>query len=57
MLDLCHIVAAKSRIEPSACVELAKYANQNYPNLEFCGLMTIGMLDYSSTPENLKVIA
>jgi PLP dependent protein len=28
----------------------------NCPNLVFSGLMTIGMLDYSSTPENFKVI-
>ncbi|OAY25887.1 pyridoxal phosphate homeostasis protein [Manihot esculenta] len=47
---------SKSGVEPSACVELAKHVNQNCPNLEFCGLMTIGMLDYSSTPENFKTL-
>ncbi|KAF2303665.1 hypothetical protein GH714_021071 [Hevea brasiliensis] len=48
---------SKSGVEPSACVELAKHVNQNCQNLEFCGLMTIGMLDYSSTPENFKTLA
>ncbi|MCD7450105.1 hypothetical protein HAX54_003523 [Datura stramonium] len=34
------------------CVELVKHVTSNCPNLEFCGLMTIGMPDYTSTPEN-----
>ena len=51
-----YIIAAKSGVEPSGCVELAKHVSLDCPNLEFCGLMTIGMLDYSSTPENFKVI-
>ncbi|MFS8024198.1 putative protein kinase RLK-Pelle-DLSV family [Helianthus anomalus] len=29
----------------------------NCPNLEFCGLMTIGMPDYTFTPENFKTLA
>ncbi|KAB5560373.1 hypothetical protein DKX38_005330 [Salix brachista] len=45
----------KSGVEPSGCVELAKHVSQNCTNLQFCGLMTIGMLDYTSTPENFKV--
>lgn len=49
-------VAAKSGVEPAGCVELAQHVSQSCPNLEFCGLMTIGMLDYTSTPENFKVI-
>ena len=56
MFDLCQIVAAKNGVEPSGCVELAKHVKQSCPNLEFFGLMTIGMLDYSSTPENFRVI-
>jgi hypothetical protein len=50
-----HFVAAKFGVEPSGCVELAKHVSLGCPNLEFSGLMTIGMLDYSSTPENFKV--
>lgn len=46
---------AKFGVEPSGCVELAKHVKLNCPNLVFSGLMTIGMLDYSSTPENFKV--
>ncbi|XP_050214743.1 uncharacterized protein LOC126665858 [Mercurialis annua] len=48
---------SKYGVEPSACVELAEHVNKSCPNLEFCGLMTIGMLDYSSTPENFKTLA
>lgn len=55
-MDLCDILAAKSGIDPSGCVELAKHVKLQCPNLEFSGLMTIGMPDYSSTPENFKVM-
>ncbi|KAK6932765.1 Alanine racemase, N-terminal [Dillenia turbinata] len=48
---------SKSGIEPSGCVELAKHVHLGCPNLEFCGLMTIGMPDYTSTPENFKALA
>ncbi|KAM1320346.1 hypothetical protein ACFX14_005399 [Malus domestica] len=48
---------SKSGVEPSGCVELAKHVTSGCPNLEFCGLMTIGMLDYTSTPENFKTLA
>ncbi|XP_010687349.1 uncharacterized protein LOC104901460 isoform X2 [Beta vulgaris subsp. vulgaris] len=48
---------SKFGVEPSGCVELAKHVCLNCPNLEFCGLMTIGMLDYTSTPENFKALA
>ncbi|GER56292.1 proline synthetase associated protein [Striga asiatica] len=48
---------SKSGVEPSGCVELVKHVSMNCPNLEFCGLMTIGMLDYTSTPENFKTLA
>ncbi|KAE8683039.1 Tetratricopeptide repeat-like superfamily protein [Hibiscus syriacus] len=47
---------AKSGVEPSGCVELAKHVSLNCPNLQFCGLMTIGMPDYTSTPENFKTL-
>ncbi|KAF3451752.1 hypothetical protein FNV43_RR07848 [Rhamnella rubrinervis] len=48
---------SKSGVEPSGCVELAKHVSLGCPNLDFCGLMTIGMLDYTSTPENFKTLA
>ncbi|KAK8592252.1 hypothetical protein V6N13_062838 [Hibiscus sabdariffa] len=48
---------AKSGVEPSGCVELVKHVSLNCPNLQFCGLMTIGMPDYTSTPENFKTLA
>ncbi|TQD98714.1 hypothetical protein C1H46_015623, partial [Malus baccata] len=51
-----NTVIAKFGVEPSGCVELAKHVTSGCPNLEFCGLMTIGMLDYTSTPENFKVM-
>ncbi|PIA27357.1 hypothetical protein AQUCO_07900007v1 [Aquilegia coerulea] len=47
---------SKSGVEPSSCVELAKHVKMGCPNLEFSGLMTIGMLDYTSTPENFRVM-
>ncbi|XWS12870.1 hypothetical protein CRYUN_Cryun37aG0127600 [Craigia yunnanensis] len=47
----------KSGVEPSGCVELAQHVSLSCPNLQFCGLMTIGMLDYTSTPENFKTLA
>ncbi|KAJ0984422.1 hypothetical protein J5N97_002778 [Dioscorea zingiberensis] len=48
---------SKSGVEPSGCVELAKHVKQDCPNLIFSGLMTIGMLDYTSTPENFKTLS
>lgn len=33
-----------------------KHVKLGCPNLIFAGLMTIGMLDYSSTPENFEVM-
>lgn len=47
---------SKFGVEPSGCVDLAKHVSVNCPNLEFCGLMTIGMLDYTSTPENFMTL-
>ncbi|XP_059662525.1 uncharacterized protein LOC132308455 [Cornus florida] len=48
---------SKSGVDPSGCVELVKHVSLGCPNLQFCGLMTIGMLDYTSTPENFKTLA
>ncbi|XP_057497704.1 uncharacterized protein LOC130782418 [Actinidia eriantha] len=48
---------SKFGVDPSGCVELVKHVSTACPNLEFCGLMTIGMLDYTSTPENFKTLA
>ncbi|KAL5578766.1 hypothetical protein UlMin_011208 [Ulmus minor] len=48
---------SKFGVEPPGVVELAKHVSLECPNLEFCGLMTIGMLDYTSTPENFKTLA
>ncbi|BAT87488.1 hypothetical protein LR48_Vigan09g205200 [Vigna angularis] len=47
---------SKFGVEPAVCVDLVKHIT-NCPNLEFSGLMTIGMLDYSSTPENFKMLS
>ncbi|KAJ4975253.1 hypothetical protein NE237_000359 [Protea cynaroides] len=48
---------SKSGVEPSGCVELVKHVKLGCPNLEFSGLMTIGMLDYTSTPQNFKTLS
>ncbi|KAK9155623.1 hypothetical protein Sjap_003103 [Stephania japonica] len=48
---------SKSGVEPGDCVELVKHVKLACPNLEFSGLMTIGMLDYTSTPENFGTLA
>ncbi|XP_022151285.1 pyridoxal phosphate homeostasis protein [Momordica charantia] len=47
---------SKSGVDPSRCVELAKHVKLCCPHLELSGLMTIGMPDYSSTPENFKTL-
>ncbi|XP_047330549.1 pyridoxal phosphate homeostasis protein-like [Impatiens glandulifera] len=44
---------SKSGIHPSKCVDLVKHVLSCH-NLDFSGLMTIGMPDYSSTPQNFK---
>ncbi|KAL7217078.1 hypothetical protein ACSBR1_028899 [Camellia fascicularis] len=48
---------SKSGVDPSGCVELVKHVKLGCPNLEFSGLMTIGMPDYSSTPENFRLLS
>lgn len=45
---------AKSGVEPSNCVELVKHIKLQCQNLKFSGLMTIGMPDYTSTPDNFR---
>lgn len=47
--------SAKSGIDPSNCVELVKHVREACPYLIFSGLMTIGMRDYTSKPENFQV--
>ncbi|XP_010539306.1 PREDICTED: proline synthase co-transcribed bacterial homolog protein [Tarenaya hassleriana] len=49
--------ASKSGIEPSSVVELARHVKLHCPNLVFSGLMTIGMPDYTSTPENFRTLS
>ncbi|EXB63289.1 hypothetical protein L484_012479 [Morus notabilis] len=48
--------ASKSGTDPSGSVELAKHVKLHCPNLLFSGLMTIGMPDYTSTPENFRTL-
>ncbi|CAI5980701.1 unnamed protein product [Closterium sp. NIES-65] len=44
----------KHGVHPSACVDLVRHVTAECPNLAFAGLMTIGMPDYSSRPENFE---
>ncbi|XP_030542866.1 pyridoxal phosphate homeostasis protein isoform X2 [Rhodamnia argentea] len=48
---------SKSGVEPANCLELVKYVKSRCPNLEFSGLMTIGMPDYTSTPANFQTLS
>ena len=48
--------ASKHGVEPGACVTLAKYIVNECPRLKFAGLMTIGMPDYTSKPENFETL-
>eukprot|EP00252_Welwitschia_mirabilis_P014657 TRINITY_DN322_c0_g1_i1.p1 TRINITY_DN322_c0_g1~~TRINITY_DN322_c0_g1_i1.p1 ORF type:complete len:244 (+),score=53.15 TRINITY_DN322_c0_g1_i1:60-791(+) len=48
---------SKHGVEPSECAELARHVKSECPNLHFSGLMTIGMLDYSSRPENFQALS
>ncbi|XP_039061035.1 pyridoxal phosphate homeostasis protein-like isoform X1 [Hibiscus syriacus] len=49
--------ASKAGIDPSGCVRLAEHVKLRCPHLEFSGLMTIGMPDYTSTPENFRTLS
>lgn len=49
---------SKSGTEPGApTVELARYIKDKCPHLVFKGLMTIGMPDYTSKPENFTCLS
>ncbi|GAB4820898.1 hypothetical protein N2152v2_007944 [Parachlorella kessleri] len=48
---------SKYGVEPGDCVELARHVHDNCSNLRLAGLMTIGMPDYSSRPENFSCLA
>ncbi|KAJ4835691.1 hypothetical protein Tsubulata_032544 [Turnera subulata] len=47
---------SKSGVDPSGCVRLAEYIKARCPNLVLSGLMTIGMPDYTSTPQNFRTL-
>lgn len=49
---------SKSGVEPTpgALLPLVTYIVKECPRLEFCGLMTIGMPDYTSRPENFECL-
>lgn len=48
---------SKYGVEPSEVVPLAAHVYRQCPNLRLAGLMTIGMPDYSSRPENFACLA
>mmetsp|Transcript_48717 Transcript_48717/g.155987 ORF Transcript_48717/g.155987 Transcript_48717/m.155987 type:complete len:139 (+) Transcript_48717:453-869(+) len=49
---------SKSGVEPgAACVELARHIHTSCPGLKLAGLMTIGMPDYTSRPENFECLS
>jgi pyridoxal phosphate enzyme (YggS family) len=48
--------ASKHGVEPGDCVTLAKHIVSECPRLKFAGLMTIGMPDYTSKPENFETL-
>jgi PLP dependent protein len=49
--------ASKHGVDPGpACVDLARHIHQRCPHLRLAGLMTIGMPDYSSRPENFECL-
>jgi PLP dependent protein len=49
---------SKFGVQPGEqCVSLARFIHAQCPNLRLAGLMTIGMPDYSSRPENFECLA
>ncbi|GLC39504.1 hypothetical protein PLESTF_001853800 [Pleodorina starrii] len=48
---------SKYGVEPGECVQLAAHIAKSCPHLRLAGLMTIGMPDYSSRPENFQCLA
>ena len=49
--------ASKHGVEPAECVGMAKHIREECPNLVLGGLMTIGMPDYTSRPENFTTLS
>lgn len=48
---------SKFGVEPEECVDLCTYVHsEECANLQFSGLMTIGMPDYTSRPENFQCL-
>lgn len=47
--------ASKYGVEPADALPLCRHVQQECRNLRFAGLMTIGMADYTSRPENFQV--
>lgn len=47
---------SKFGVEPADALSLAQHINDKCSHLRFRGLMTIGMADYSSRPENFKCL-
>ena len=52
----CSLLAAKYGVQPSECVPLVQFVRSSCSHLTFAGLMTIGMPDYSSKPQNFEVL-
>lgn len=48
---------SKFGVEPKDCLPLARHIRDECSNLAFRGLMTIGMPDYTSRPENFQTLA
>lgn len=48
---------SKFGVEPADCVALAQHIAASCKSLRLAGLMTIGMPDYSSRPENFACLA
>jgi len=46
---------SKYGVEPGDALPLCRHVHQECQNLCFAGLMTIGMADYTSRPENFQV--
>lgn len=47
---------SKYGVEPKDCTQLAKHISHNCKHLTLAGLMTIGMPDYTSKPENFTCL-
>uniref|UniRef100_A0A061R944 Pyridoxal phosphate homeostasis protein n=1 Tax=Tetraselmis sp. GSL018 TaxID=582737 RepID=A0A061R944_9CHLO len=47
---------SKSGVSPDDAVELARHVHNGCQNLRLAGLMTIGMPDYTSRPENFQCL-